>query len=603
MYYGKYQEYKSFINIPPEIIDRKDIKKYISDDDGKNSKYLAVKELGIRCQFQNQEVGHIGVIDLPGFGDTILDTELLIKTLKQDIDFILFVRKPDSDGDDWKKSDREIYEIACRALEGFPINECSFMVLNYRKSEEKDNFKTCQRFKRTIDLQEIKVSQAVIADCSDVEEVQKHILKPVLENLTQNIHFVSEKYLESQDEVLVNLQREINEQLEKAIHLLENYSEPGERGFSHWFKEQFWKPLNGKMIDRQQELLTQQTEPHNEFSKKVDEVVKSCQTDDEGNPLSKKIIGFYNRHKSYKVAYYLCVSELRNEFVKKMNLLAQALIESERDLQLSVVKILSNDGNLKELTTHEGIEFLNEIEKQLPPNTDQLREAFQEIQKSSYASGDIILGWIGDPLAQLLPDQQIDPISEQYLNDIISKQSNQHQTLASNNQDDENSQLENSTDTPIDAPAIGSEEELNQTLASNNQDDENSQLESSTDTPIDALATGLKKELIQKIQNKIDFLRNKFVEECKKKLQTKLNYPNEQAFTKFDKFMTLAFGGEDIETEWHEFCEKKEIQDKLWHGAKQKKENQKVEEDWKTLVHDVITANRKDVLRLLKKQT
>lgn len=134
--YRNIKSYKDNINASSITISKTDIKKYTTRDDGKNnSEYLAVKELTINCKFPSEDVGKIGVIDLPGLGDnSISDVALLIKTLKQDIDFILFVRRPDPVASDWEDSDREL--ISCldefvKAHRGFGGNYGIFSILTH----------------------------------------------------------------------------------------------------------------------------------------------------------------------------------------------------------------------------------------------------------------------------------------------------------------------------------------------------------------------------------------------------------------------------------------------------------------------------------------
>lgn len=582
-YYVNYKKYKSLINSSPRQIQKKDIKKFITQVDGNESEYIAVKELEISCEFPYKELGDIGVIDLPGLGDTIIDTELLIKTLKQDVDFILFVRKPNPDGDDWKDSDRNMYQIARHALTGFPISQCSFMILNKKNNEQETNLRVCQYLEKNIHSHEIKVSKTVIADCSNYDEVKNFILLPVLENLTQNINFVFEQYLESQNQNLAKLWDEISNKMQEASNALEGYSQQGELGFHDWFEEKLWKPLNGKILQERKRLFNEVDKPHEQFKTKVDEVLESCRKDDITNPLSQKIEGFRNSHDSYKIAYYLCINELKDELTKKIKSLADALVESERKLQLSVVNILSEEGKFKELTKQKGIDFFDEIEKQFPANTSKLREAFREIKKSTDTYEDEVIRWIQIPLNELNPDKHLDPISENYLKNksVISEPASKPKISVSNGKHNDTSQLEN--------------------ITSNSTNDVFSRTGTLQAHPTNS-SEGDKEELVwEEIHKKIDFLRNQVVDECKIQLDSKLTFPNQEAFTKFDKFFVLGFKGELGGRAWRYFCEEPKTKSKLWDGAKKNEENQKVEEEWKKLVDNtIITANEKDSLLLLK---
>ena len=243
-YYVGSKNYKSLINSSSRQIPKEDIRKYITqieDNDGNiNSEYIATKELRIYCQFPyHQEVGKIGVVDLPGLGDTLFDTELLIETIKGDIDFILFIRRPDPRGDDWQDSDRNMYDIASQALGDFPISQCSFMVLNRITSaqQKNDGLKTCERFQKKINSQKIEVSQTVIADCTDDAQVKSKILGPVLDALTTNTNNIYNQYLLSHNQSLNTLKDEINQELEQAGDALKGYAQGRDKVVSNCEKE------------------------------------------------------------------------------------------------------------------------------------------------------------------------------------------------------------------------------------------------------------------------------------------------------------------------------------------------------------------------------
>lgn len=84
------------------------IREYVAQDDVKGKQvyynYLAVKKVEIESQFPHSDIGQIAVVDLPGLGDTgVGDVERMIKVLSEDVDFALFMRKPNPGGDYWDK--------------------------------------------------------------------------------------------------------------------------------------------------------------------------------------------------------------------------------------------------------------------------------------------------------------------------------------------------------------------------------------------------------------------------------------------------------------------------------------------------------------------
>jgi hypothetical protein len=106
-YYGGIDKYGSFLKSQEhreDISEISKIKEYVSQQYFNSRSisftHLAVDRVEISCRFPRTGVEKIGLVDMPGLGDTRLgDAERMIEALAQDVDFILFVRKPNSDGD------------------------------------------------------------------------------------------------------------------------------------------------------------------------------------------------------------------------------------------------------------------------------------------------------------------------------------------------------------------------------------------------------------------------------------------------------------------------------------------------------------------------
>jgi hypothetical protein len=629
-YYSKFKDYKSLLTGSSRVIPPEDIKKYTTliedNDDTANSEYLAVKELRIYCQFPHQdEVGKIGVIDLPGLGDnSISDVELLIKTLKQDIDFILFVRRPDLIGSDWEDSDRNMYQIASEALGDFPIKDCSFMVLNKIKEQEKASLEACERFRDSIESQEIKVSQSVIANCADHDEVKNTILIPVLSNLTQNIHAVYGKYLSYHNQRLERLRGEIGKKLELSRNLLEGYGEQEEQGFNAWFHKILWENLNSEIFRKLAELEEKQNQAESKFQAEVEKVVKSCREDNTILSLNY-IKGLRAKQQnSWKISYYMCINEVKQKLTRDFESLATTLEESEKELQKSVVNILIKDGNLGNLTVEKEIEFFQEIEKQLPivRNARKLTQAFQEIHNPTRTYKDTIIEWIQPHLDELNPDQHLDPISKNQLSpnnlDVTPEEVNELEKTVSNLTDEQVSQIETSISNPttdlvseiskLIGPMIGiylpdviiqkssrlAVEQIFPFIHSLIRRQKNTQVNGNTNP--EHSPNLYSAELLLK---EIDSIRNDVVNKCENKLCSVLNFPNKMAHSKYDKFVTLAFNNEDAKIEWLDFYGKHQA--KLYPGADLREENQKIEREWENLVNYANQANEDDGLLLYKR--
>lgn len=633
-YYSNYDQYKNLLTDSTNVIPPAEIINYVTDNQNSNGqvnrKYLAVKELRIFGNFPDgDEFGKIGVVDLPGLGDDdVSDTELLIKTLKQDVDFILFVRKPNPIGDNWQEADRKMYGLAKQALNGFPLEKCSFMVLNKDKDKPIKSKEDCNRFRDEIESQGLEVSQVVIANCTKSSDVKQEVMTPAILNLTQNISLVYEQYLRFHNQELKTFKGEIEEKLKEATNALEGIKKSGDKGATHWFKNEVWKNLTDKMFDERNELSNKQHENDSEFEKQVTEVVDHCLN---GNiiPEKSQIRGLSTRYgDSYKIAYYMCINEVRMNLTSEFKVLAKALEESERKLQYSVAKILHEQGKLNNHTSLQGyqlkeetcVAFFDEVKKLLPENTEKLEQALRGIKKRTDTYEDTIMGWIQPHLDTLRPDKHLDPISKEdffanevevnELKETVSNMSEEEvgeldgkmQELQNKIQSEALSEISQFISSIITLPFPVSQKLIQSILDFGFQKSSvlvKELINKSTSENMNSEPSPSTKELSPEalIWSEIDSLRKKVVEDCQITLKGKLNFSNKEAYTKFDKFVSNAIISDQIDTEWQDFY-RDEKNRELWPGAKSKENAKKLEQDWQDLVAKAITANGDDGLLL-----
>ncbi|NET73483.1 MAG: hypothetical protein F6K62_21855 [Sphaerospermopsis sp. SIO1G2] len=198
-YRKHFQQYYRLLgttNDKPLKIRKDKIREYVAQDDKDGNRnyvnYLAVKEVKIFSSFPQEDIGKIAVIDLPGLGDTgIGDENRLIKTVGEDVDLIIFVKRPQK-GDYWAEVDVKLYDITKTALIELPIKEWSYMILNHTP-QIVDNYVNCQDLQRSIAEKHIDVIQSSIVDCADTGNVNG-FLDNVLNYLVHSIEELDKKY-------------------------------------------------------------------------------------------------------------------------------------------------------------------------------------------------------------------------------------------------------------------------------------------------------------------------------------------------------------------------------------------------------------------------
>jgi hypothetical protein len=189
-HFGRYYKLLGTTKDKALEITKEQIREYVAQDDENGNRnyfsYLAVKEVKIFCPFPQKEVGKIALIDLPGLGDTgIGDEARLVKTVGEDVDVIIFIKKPQK-GDYWADVDVKLYDIAKSSLIELPVSLWSYMILNYTPAIV-DNYLNCQDLQKSIKQQHIDVIQSPIVDCADKDQVGG-FLDTVLNYLAHSIN-------------------------------------------------------------------------------------------------------------------------------------------------------------------------------------------------------------------------------------------------------------------------------------------------------------------------------------------------------------------------------------------------------------------------------
>jgi energy-coupling factor transporter ATP-binding protein EcfA2 len=323
-------------------------------------KHLAVREVKIFCPFKNSDVGKIALVDVPGLGDTKLgDEELMLKTLGQEVDVVLFIRRPDGDRYQWEAKDTKLYDIAAKALNNLAGR--SFMVLNH--SVRTDNLRACEALQSSIDT--IKVVRCEVADCSNPDDANR-VFDLVLDYLANNIESLDKDYAKSCQESLSHIQAKVKAELDKARASLGKEAQQNKDAqlFVPLFN-QLWKNLRNGLQELLKELRKQRDEVDTNFKEKVDEAIHNCR-EDTGIPPIEEIEIRASALGGYPTAYYQYLPEVRAHLSHKFLSLDEGLKLSLEQVKSQVAEVLVNQGRLGGLTEARGSELLREMVKLLP---------------------------------------------------------------------------------------------------------------------------------------------------------------------------------------------------------------------------------------------
>ena len=223
-------QYQEYLDKPPLRISREQIREYVAQDKEKGErvffKHAAVDRVEIFCKLPNTDVNALRLIDLPGLGDTrIGDVERVVSALSDQVDLVFFLSKPSNTGAAWQDNEIHLYSQARKALgEKLPIERWSFWVFNHDSRPGAENIPQCELMQKYMSSAQIKVSDSVIVDCTNPDEVSRNLIDKALEFLAANIERNDLEYAKNLQELLSKLLSDIKDITDKAIWLLRDDS-------------------------------------------------------------------------------------------------------------------------------------------------------------------------------------------------------------------------------------------------------------------------------------------------------------------------------------------------------------------------------------------
>ena len=377
--------------------------------------HLAVREVEVRCRFPKVDVYGLGLLDVPGLGDTkIGDEKIILETLREEVDVVLLIRKPDPDRYQWD-DDFKLYELARNSLDNF--SKRCFIILNHRPYGDEDNFKACNELKRN--TQSIHaVGSPIIVNCSKKDEANK-VLDTVLDYLNNNIVELELEYAQICQDNLYSLHRLICDQLDKAQNILVSLAEMS-RQFENKFRSiiaSLSEALN-QMLD---ELWKSCDDPDPEFKSVVEDALRQCEND-KGIPLDdeiEKLIHLPDNKNDYRIVYLKCATELRSHLSKNFLTLDQGLQVASDKLKLEIANTFIRRGGfgaLSDSMNSKGIDFLEAIRELLSIKQNKLELGFKTLLEFKLSYGALIMESIrrdlGEVFGGVRPNSQSKPSIE-----------------------------------------------------------------------------------------------------------------------------------------------------------------------------------------------
>ena len=244
-------QYRDYIGRSPARITRKEIREYAAQDNSQGErvyfKHMAVDRVEIFCRFPNSDVGALRLIDLPGLGDTrIGDVERVVKALRDQVDLVLFLSKPNNSGAAWQDNEIHLYSQARRALgEKLPIERWAFWVFNHDSRPGADNLTQCEVLQNSMRAAQISTADNIIVDCTDSQEVSSKLIDKALDHLAANISRNDREYTENIQADLNNLIQDLRSNIKRVQNILRDDSsfDDNDSGIFDSLFDELWDEL------------------------------------------------------------------------------------------------------------------------------------------------------------------------------------------------------------------------------------------------------------------------------------------------------------------------------------------------------------------------
>lgn len=577
-YYDNYHNYYSELedNDPQEVrIKTEDIPLYVTQQRNEQGeiidyRHLIVREASIKCCFPQVQVKKLALLDIPGIGDTrAADEKLILQTLEEETDIVLFVRKPDVDRYQWQKEDFKLHELANKAFKN--LEDRAFYILNHRSYGESDNMQGCKEMQ--VDTKSIKaIDKPFIIDCSNNDAANK-VLNSILKYLDEEIIRLEEAYALSSQKSLLDTQTLINDELEKVQNVFISYAEES-RQFETKFKH-FINNLTKGLNDLLEELWKDFDKEDADFDTEIDEALKKCDNNKEIPSQEKiKILTNSPEYKNrYSAVYDICVVQLRSNLSKNFLTLEQGLQKASDKLKNQIADVLTNEGCLDEFAKNlqvEKVELLEIIEDALKKQNNKLELGFNILLRFEMSYGALIMKSIRQELGKTLGGVRADSEPRS-----ISKQF-----------------VENSYDAVNKAVILGTN------LPKMAVDPANAVAKGLT-TILDAASEDKEITDAASIEKKLKNLHSDAVENCKVVLKSWSKEPNKLRYYMAEEFIDYVLYNEDIKEEWRHFLNDEKIRSKVWSEFKQIENQKKAKLNWIHSIQQVQKLNKPDLLKFL----
>ncbi len=372
-YHDTFAEYQGEIGAQsPKHIGAAEIRNYVAQADTEGRRletFRAVRQVHIFTRFQQDDLSGLGVIDLPGLGDTKLgDDQLLLSALEDDVDLVLFLRQPNPGGDGVLDVDVALYDTAQRALPVIPMERAAFLILNHWPSEDKtrDNQTQIADYAVKAPDRGIRVVDTLTANCANTGDVYE-AFNTVVDYMLSHIGELDQLLLAERTHRIDEIYQEAR-LLAKDAATLSDLAQPSTLWFPLFVSlfDKTYKNLAVGLEELTEHYREERDSPNSVLAKAVTQALERARAKD-GIPPGPEIVKSFAVYGTRVATYSHLLDEARAQLSRHFLELGAALEECVRAMRRDIAAVLAQAGQLRPLSERDGRDFLLDLADRIRP--------------------------------------------------------------------------------------------------------------------------------------------------------------------------------------------------------------------------------------------
>lgn len=191
--------------------------------------YLAVQSALIECNFPENEVSDLNIIDLPGLGELDAEAEERhVGGLKNEVDMVLLIKRPSGESAFWKLEDSKAADLLDKARGAISRRGDFIAIVNNDNNSNPSLSKALltdirNKVNEGIDGQNYQV---ITCNAKDGDNVRENLLTPCLEHLASRLKHMDGEVIDAACQALTTAIESIQAEISDLQQAIRQYAPP-----------------------------------------------------------------------------------------------------------------------------------------------------------------------------------------------------------------------------------------------------------------------------------------------------------------------------------------------------------------------------------------